>query len=75
MDFTIKYKASGSNQEQQILIPHITRVLYNPDLNQVSIELTSGSAINITTTTENLYESIMEKINKYYLSLSGPKAI
>jgi hypothetical protein len=39
MEIAIKYRASGSNEEQQILIPHITRVLYDPSINQVSIVL------------------------------------
>lgn len=75
MEFSIKYRIN--DVEQHIFIPHITRVLYDQNNNQVSLELTSGTIIQIVSITETLYESITEKITNYYkyLSLPGPKTI
>lgn len=65
MSLFLKYTIAG--QERHIVIPHITYVLYDDQLNQVQIELTSGTIVAIPALTETAYEDIMKKIKEYYL--------
>lgn len=70
MSILHKYTLPGSNIVHTIVIPHIVRINYDDDTNQVNIELTSGSIITLTTTTETLYESLLKKIELYH-SIKG----
>jgi len=65
------HKFTIGDTEYVIFLNHVSMVSYTPNTNTVSITLNSGNIINLTTTTETLYETLVEKISK----LSRPEAI
>jgi YD repeat-containing protein len=60
------FKYSVGTVENIIIIPHITQLSYDDDSNTVSITTTNGSVIDITTTSGDLYETLIKKITTYY---------
>ena len=65
------HKFTIGDTEYVIFLNRVSMVSYTPNTNTVSITLNSGNIINLTTTTETLYETLVEKISK----LSRPEAI
>ena len=64
-----KYTDPLTGAERTIFLQHVCMVSYVN--NTVEIKITSGDVISIHTTTETLYETLIEKVVRYWERLEN----